>query len=144
MTIEITNRSGFLCNKEDLSSLLALGISELGLNPACDLNVLLVDKTEMTEMHIKWMDEPGPTDVLSFPMDEVRPNFPDEAILGDIVLCPEVAEGQARAAGHSQEHELSILAVHGLLHLVGYDHVDPKDEKIMFELQENLVSRWKA
>jgi probable rRNA maturation factor len=144
MAIEITNRSGFACNEEDLKSLLGFGISELELNPECDLNVVLVDKDEMTELHIKWMHEDGATDVLSFPMDELRPHTVEAGILGDIVLCPSVAEEQSQNAGHSYEHELSILGVHGLLHLVGYDHANANDEKIMFALQEDLVSRWSA
>ena len=144
MSIEITTRAGVTCNESEISSMLAFAISELGLHPACDLHVLLVDKQEMTELHIEWMHEPGLTDVLSFPMDELRPNSKEAGLLGDIVLCPEVAAEQAVAGGHSTEHELSILSAHGLLHLVGYDHANPKDEKIMFDLQEDLVSRWKA
>lgn len=144
MAIEITTRAGVTCNEGKIAALLAFAVSELGLHPACELNVLLVDKVEMTELHIEWMHEPGPTDVLSFPMDELRPNSNEEGILGDIVICPEVATEQAQAMGHSIEHELSILSAHGLLHLVGYDHANPKDEKIMFDLQEDLVSRWKA
>lgn len=144
MAIEIITRAGVTCNEGKIASLLAFAVSELGLHPGSELNVLLVDKAEMTELHIEWMHEPGPTDVLSFPMDELRPNSNEEGILGDIVLCPEVAKEQAEATGHSVEHELSILSAHGLLHLVGYDHANPKDEKIMFDLQEDLVSRWKV
>ena len=144
MAIEITTRAGVACNESNLASLLAFAISELGLHPACELNVVLVDRTEMTELHITWMHEEGPTDVLSFPMDELRRDSHEEGVLGDIVLCPDVAREHALDAGHSEEHELSILSVHGLLHLIGYDHANPKDEKIMFNLQEALVSRWKT
>jgi len=142
MTIEILNRSGIECNDEDLASLLTFGISELGLNPDCDLEVLLVDEEEMTQLHVKWMDEPGPTDVLTFPMDELRPHSQEAGILGDIVLCPSVAKRQAEEVGHSYNHELSILSVHGLLHIVGYDHANEEDEKEMFDLQESIVARW--
>lgn len=144
MAIEITTRAGISCDESALASLLAFAISELGLHPACELNVLLVDRTEMTELHVKWMDEEGPTDVLSFPMDELRRDSQKEGVLGDIVLCPEIALEQAVAGGHSTEHELSILSAHGLLHLIGYDHANPNDEKIMFDLQEELVSKWKV
>ena len=144
MAIEIITRVGVTCNEGKIASLLAFAVAELGLHPESELNVLLVDKAEMAELHIEWMHEPGPTDVLSFPMDELRPNSNVEGILGDIVLCPEVAKEQAQEMGHSVEHELSILSAHGLLHLVGYDHANPKDEKIMFDLQEDLVLRWKA
>ncbi|MBI3430026.1 MAG: rRNA maturation RNase YbeY, partial [Actinobacteria bacterium] len=98
---------------------------------------------EMTDLHLKWMDEPGPTDVLSFPMDELRPGSKEVGILGDIVLCPAVAMTQAKEAGHDFDHEMSILSVHGLLHIVGYDHATAADEKEMFTRQESIVDRWK-
>lgn len=142
MAIEITNRSGIAYNEEDLESLLRFGMSELELNQECDLEVLLVDEEEMTQLHVKWMDEPGPTDVLTFPMDEIRPHSADAGILGDIVICPQVAIRQAESAGHPFTHEMSILGVHGLLHIVGYDHADKEDEKEMFDLQESIVARW--
>lgn len=142
MTIEITNRSGIAYSEEDLTSLLQFGMAELGLHPECDLDVLLVDEEEMTQLHIKWMDEPGPTDVLTFPMDELRPNSSEPGILGDIVLCPQVAIRQAESANHSFTHEISILGIHGLLHIVGYDHDNKEDEKKMFDLQESIVARW--
>lgn len=142
MAIDILNRSGVDCPEEKLISLLAFGISELDLNPECDLNLLLVDEAEMTELHVKWMDEPGPTDVLSFPMDELQPHSKEVGILGDIVLCPTIAQAQAMDAGHDFERELSILSVHGLLHIVGYDHATAEAEREMFTLQESIVDRW--
>lgn len=142
MAIEILNRSGVDCAQADLHSLLTFSIAELGLNKECELSLLLVDEAEMTDLHVKWMDEPGPTDVLSFPMDEVRPQSKEVAILGDIVVCPSIAQAQAASAGHTFEHELAILSVHGLLHIVGYDHATQVDEKEMFALQESLVARW--
>ena len=86
----------------------------------------------MTALHVHFMDEPGPTDVLAFPMDELddqrddveSPDAPP-TLLGDVVLCPVVAEQQAREAGHSTEAELHLLCTHGILHLLGYDHGDP-------------------
>jgi probable rRNA maturation factor len=143
MAIDIQNRSGVDFPEEGLISLLAFGISELNLDPACDLNVLLVDEAEMTQLHIKWMGEPGPTDVLSFPMDEIEPGSREVGILGDIVLCPTIAQTQAKDAGHDFIREMSILSVHGLLHIVGYDHATTEDEKEMFALQESIVDRWK-
>ncbi len=142
MAIEITNRSGIAYNEEDLESLFRFGLTELDLNPGCDLDVLLVDEEEMAQLHIKWMDEPGPTDVLTFPMDEIRPHSSEPGILGDIVICPQVAIRQAESAGHPFTHEMSILGAHGLLHIVGYDHADEEDEKEMFDLQESIVARW--
>jgi probable rRNA maturation factor len=141
MTIEVTNTSGQLVPATEIISLLTFALLELELNPECEINVSFVDDDYMTELHIKWMDEPGTTDVLSFPMD--MPETPGEAVtLGDIVISPVVAADQAKAQGHSIEHEIYILAVHGLLHIIGHDHADKSEEKIMFDLQEKIVRDW--
>ena len=141
MTIEVTNTSGQLVPTTEITSLMTHAMNALELNPECDLNIAFVDNDYMTELHIKWMDEPGTTDVLSFPMD--MPEEPGEAVtLGDIVISPVVAAAQAITQGHSTEHEIYILATHGLLHIIGYDHADTADEKIMFELQEKIVTDW--
>ncbi|MFZ9100731.1 MAG: rRNA maturation RNase YbeY [Candidatus Planktophila sp.] len=141
MTVEITNRSGALVPESQMVSLLDFGIEYMELNPECDISLTFVNPQEMEELHIKWMDEPGPTDVLSFPMD--MPESKDDVVtLGDIVIAPAVAERQALAAGHSTEQEIFILATHGLLHILGYDHADPDEEKVMFALQEKIVKEW--
>ena len=141
MTIEVINTSGQLVPATEINSLLTFALLELELNPECEINVSFVDDDYMTELHIKWMDEPGTTDVLSFPMD--MPESPGEAVtLGDIVISPVVAAEQAKAQGHSIEHEIYILATHGLLHIIGYDHADKSEEKVMFDLQEKIVRDW--
>jgi probable rRNA maturation factor len=141
MTIEVTNTSGQLVPTTEITSLMTHAMNALELNPDCDLNIAFVEDDYMTELHIKWMDEPGTTDVLSFPMD--MPEEPGQAVtLGDIVISPVVAAAQALQQGHSTEHEIYILATHGLLHIIGYDHADAADEKIMFELQEKIVTDW--
>ena len=141
MTIEVINTSGQLVPTTEINSLLTFALLELELNLECEINVSFVEDDYMTELHIKWMDEPGTTDVLSFPMD--MPETPGEAVtLGDIVISPVVAAEQAKAQGHSIEHEIYILAVHGLLHIIGYDHADKSEEKIMFDLQEKIVRDW--
>ena len=139
--IEIENRSGQLAPENDVHSLLTFAIKELGLHADCELSLAFINDQEMEELHVKWMDLPGTTDVMSFPMDELKPNDPEPGILGDIVISPVVARAQAESAGHSFEHEVKILATHGLLHLIGYDHQEIADEKIMFALQEDLVKR---
>jgi len=97
----------------------------------------------MEVLHVQWMDLPGPTDVMSFPMDELRPGGQDkepmEGILGDIVLCPTVAARQASEAGHAAAEELLLLTTHGMLHLLGFDHDEPDEEREMFELQRQLL-----
>jgi probable rRNA maturation factor len=141
MTIEVTNTSGQLVPTTEMVSLMTHAMNTLELNPECDLNISFVEDAYMTELHIKWMDEPATTDVLSFPMD--MPEQPGEVVtLGDIVISPVVAAAQALNQGHSTEHEIYILATHGLLHIMGYDHADKADEKVMFALQEKIVSDW--
>ncbi len=143
MTLEITNTSGLLVPANEMQSLMSFAFKELDLHSDCELNMLFVDDQEMTELHIKWMNEGGTTDVLSFPMD--IPESKEQTVtLGDIVISPWVAAQQAKNAGHSVEHEIFILATHGLLHILGYDHVELADEVIMFELQESIVATWKS
>ena len=141
MTIEVTNTSGQLVPTAEMTSLMTHAMKALDLNPECDLNIAFVEDDYMTELHIKWMDEPGTTDVLSFPMD--MPEEPGEAVtLGDIVISPVVAAAQALTQGHSTEHEIYILATHGLLHIIGYDHAEKTEKKVMFDLQEKIVTDW--
>lgn len=143
MTIEITNESGVEVDETVLLRLMEHDFAQLHLSPDADVAILLVDEGAMESLHVQWMDEPGPTDVLSFPMDELRPGTPEQptpaGLLGDIVLCPQVAETQAIAARHSTMDELIMLTTHGLLHLLGFDHAEPEEEREMFGLQRELI-----
>ena len=141
MTVDIINRSGALVPESQMHTLIDFGIEYMEINPECSISLIFVDVQEMEELHIKWMDETGPTDVLSFPMDMPETNG-DVVTLGDIVIAPAVAAQQAQVAGYSIEQEIFILATHGLLHIVGYDHADPDEEKVMFTLQEKIVKEW--
>ena len=134
---------------ESLPASTQLILSRLAAAFAADgaeLAILFVDEPAMEQLHIQWMDEPGPTDVLSFPMDELRPGTPGSptpaGLLGDIVVCPSVATRQAAAAGHSAEEEMLLLTTHGILHLLGYDHAEPDEEREMFGLQTELLRGW--
>ena len=102
----------------------------------------------MADYHQRFMGLPGPTDVLSFPMDELRPPTEDEeppqGLLGDIVLCPTVTARQAADSERTPEDEADYLLVHGLLHLLGFDHAEPVEEKAMFQLNDDLVAAWAA
>lgn len=148
MTIEISNESGIAVDETVLLRLMENNLAELHVSPDADVAILLVDEGAMEALHVQWMDEPGPTDVLSFPMDELRPGtdeMPTPAgLLGDIVLCPQVAETQAVAAGHSTMDELVMLTTHGLLHLLGFDHAEPEEEREMFGLQRELITAFQA
>ncbi|MFI8976659.1 rRNA maturation RNase YbeY [Nocardia asteroides] len=148
MSIEIANESGMDVPEEDLVSVARFVIGRMDVHPAAELSMVLVDLDTMADLHVRWMDLPGPTDVMSFPMDELEPGGrpdspePGPSMLGDIVLCPEFAMGQAQKAGHSLDHELALLTVHGVLHLLGYDHAEPEEEKEMFALQGQLLEEW--
>jgi len=148
MTVEINNESAVEVDLDRIRSLAEHVISELRLHPAVDLGVVFVDEEPMTDLHVKWMDEPGPTDVLSFPMDELRPGvdglISPEGILGDVVICPQVAARQAESAGHESVNEMLLLLTHGILHLVGFDHAEPEEEKEMFGLQRELLTSFYA
>ncbi|MFF0944335.1 rRNA maturation RNase YbeY [Kocuria sp. CPCC 205300] len=118
-------------------------LHRLHVHPDAELSIAVVDEEEMARLHVEWMDLPGPTDVLSFPMDELRPGTPEEpaeGTLGDIVLCPPVARRQAEAAGHSVGDELCLLTTHGILHLLGHDHAEPEERHVMFALQRDLLT----
>lgn len=150
MTIEITNESGVPVDETVLLRLMEHHLAELHVSPDADVAILLVDEGAMEALHVQWMDEPGPTDVLSFPMDELRPGSEDAptppGLLGDIVLCPQVAETQAREAkpAHSTIVELVMLTTHGLLHLLGFDHAEPEEAREMFGLQRDLIVSFHA
>jgi len=143
VSIEVNNESGAEVDEAEIVALSRHVFERMRIHPQAELSVVLLDVDAMEKLHVQWMDEPGPTDVLSFPMDELRPGRedadPEPGLLGDIVLCPEVARTQARAAGHSTEEELLLLTVHGILHLLGFDHAEPQEEKEMFALQRELL-----
>lgn len=150
MSIEVSNESGMDVSEEELISVARFAIGKMNVNPGAELSMVLLDTAAMADLHMRWMDLPGPTDVMSFPMDELEPGGrpdaaePGPSMLGDIVLCPQFAADQAKAAGHPLEHELALLTVHGVLHLLGYDHAEPDEEKEMFALQRQLLDEWYA
>lgn len=143
MTIEINNESEFSVDEALVLRLATFALDQLHIHPNADLAVVFVDEPAMEALHIQWMDEPGPTDVLSFPMDELRPGRDGEptppGLLGDIVICPQVAAVQAEAAGHETMSEVLLLTTHGILHLLGFDHAEPADEQEMFGLQKQIL-----
>ena len=144
MSIEIVNETQEKVELEKVRDMAAHALGELKIHPDSELSIIFVDETAMEKLHIEWMDEPGPTDVLSFPMDELRPGLPgvepSPGLLGDVVVCPTVAQAQAEKAGHSTIDEILLLVTHGILHLLGYDHAEPDDEKEMFGLQKELLA----
>lgn len=148
MTIEISNESAVEVDEARVLKLASFALDALHIHPKAELAIQFVDEAAMEVLHIQWMDEPGPTDVLSFPMDELRPGSEGEiaepGLLGDIVVCPQVAIVQAAAAGHETINEILLLTTHGILHLLGFDHAEPDEEKEMFGLQKQILDDFYA
>jgi len=146
MNIELTNLTPTVCDESKLLAVAQFSLVRLGIHPDSELSISLVDEDEMSALHMRWMDEPGATDVLSFPMDEVKPHSASSGpgMIGDIDLCPSYAARQANEAGHSIQEELELLTVHGLLHLLGFDHREADEKKVMFDLQAECLSDWRG
>lgn len=148
MSVDVLNECGYAVDELELVACSRHVMDRMKVHPDADLAITLVDEAAMTVLHEKWMDLPGPTDVMSFPMDELRPGRDGvelaEGVLGDIVLCPAVAERQAAEAGHAPVEELLLLTTHGLLHLLGFDHGEPEAKREMFELQRQLLLTYLA
>jgi len=148
MSIEVIDESGTDVDVERLSRLSRFVMDRLRVHPQAELCVKAVDEATIAELNERWMDKDGPTDVLSFPMDELRPGLvgqePEEGVLGDLVLCPTIAARQGETAGHGAEAEIDLLTVHGILHLLGYDHAEPEEHREMFGLQDDLLEQWRA
>jgi len=144
MSIEVNNESGLEVDEAAIQRLATFALDQMHVHPEAELAIVFVDEAAMEQLHVQWMDEPGPTDVLSFPMDELRPGTEDEptpaGLLGDIVVCPQVAVAQAATAGHSALDEMLLLTCHGVLHLLGFDHAEPDDEREMFGLQREILA----
>ena len=143
MSIEVNNETSYPVDEALLLRLATFALDAMRIHPDAELSILLYDVGPMEELHVQYLDEPGPTDVLSFPMDQLRPGTDDRltpaGLLGDVVICPEVAELQAKDAGHSVNDEMVMLLTHGILHLLGFDHAEPAEEKEMFDIQRDIL-----
>lgn len=148
MSIEILNESGVELDEKRLAALSRFVLDRMRVHPLAELCIKAVDEPTIAQLNAQWMEKEGPTDVLAFPMDELRPGLvnedPEEGVLGDLVLCPEVAARQGETAGHGAEAEVELLTVHGILHLLGYDHAEPEEHRVMFGLQDELLAAWRA
>ena len=142
MSVEVTNETSWNIDPKIFSDLGVWVMDQMRVSTQSDLSVIFSDPEPIAQLHMRWMSLEGPTDVMSFPMDELRPGdgkTPVEGVLGDIVICPYVAAQQAAAAGHSAMEEMLLLTIHGILHLLGYDHVNAEQERQMFGLQRQLL-----
>lgn len=143
MSIEVLNETTATVDLEEFAALAEYVFTQMHVGTGVDMSIIFIDAEAMEALHVEWLGLDGPTDVMSFPMDELRPgtsHHPTEVgVLGDVCICPEVAAQQAAAAGHSSQEEMLLLAVHGMLHLLGYDHAEPEEKKTMFDLQRRLL-----
>jgi probable rRNA maturation factor len=148
MSVDILNESGHDVDVVELTRLSRFVMERMRLHPATEMCLRLVDEDTIAALNAQWMGADGPTDVLAFPMDELVPgrvgDEPEEGYLGDIALCPLVAARQAGDTGHSVIDELRLLTVHGILHLLGYDHAEPAEHREMFGLQARLLAEWQG
>lgn len=149
MNVDVLNESGVDIDVASLAKLCRFVLSRMRLHPQTEMTMRLVDPAAITALNERWMDKQGPTDVLSFPMDELTrihedadPADADPGYLGDIALCPQIAEQQAPAAGHDADDEIALLTVHGILHLMGYDHATAAEHAEMFGIQGRLLLEW--
>lgn len=142
MKIELINNSASKCDESAIISIAKFALVQSGIHPDSELGIQVVTEEIMSELHMKWMNLPGPTDVLSFPMDEMKPNSAANGpgIVGDLVLCPSFAQNNGK---QSLDEELELLTVHGVLHLLGYDHEIEKEEVVMFALQDEILKKWR-
>ena len=148
MSIEVLDESGHDLDIRHLASLSRFVLDRMRVHPLAELCIKAVDEETIAGLNEQWMDKEGATDVLAFPMDELRPGLVneelEEGVLGDLVLCPAVAERQGKDAGHGTLAEIELLTVHGILHLLGYDHAEPEEKAEMFGLQDRLLAEWRA
>ncbi|MGO2003656.1 MULTISPECIES: rRNA maturation RNase YbeY [Micrococcaceae] len=146
MSIEVNNESGVDADLEAIERLIRHILQTLRVHPEAEVSVILLDEQGIERLHVDWMDLDGPTDVMSFPMDELRPGTPGAlspaGMLGDLVICPQVAARQAESGGHSTADEILLLATHGTLHLLGFDHEEPEEKEEMFSLQRTLLEEF--
>jgi probable rRNA maturation factor len=128
ITILVSNRQDLPVDEAHLDVLARACLAGEGRTNV-ELSISLVDADEMERLHREYLGEPGPTDVLSFPLGEADG---DVLLLGDVVICPQVAAAQAPVG----KAENGLLLVHGILHLLGHDHEDQADRDAMWAKQE--------
>jgi probable rRNA maturation factor len=146
VSIEVLNESGADVDLDHLAQLARFVMDRMRVHPQAELCIKAVDEPTMAQLNQQWMEKEGPTDVLAFPMDELRPGLldeePEEGVLGDLILAPTVAAAQGETAGHGTTAELELLTTHGILHLLGYDHAEPDEHAEMFGLQAEILQAW--
>ena len=131
-----------------VEALALFALAEEGMPENTEVSVSFVDNGEMAALNAEYRGKQGPTDVLSFEcdMDEDDEAFPEGEVfeLGDIIIAPDVARAQTAVFGTTFEQEISLLVVHGLLHLCGYDHIEDDEAAEMQARERHILGRWFA
>ncbi|MFW3590865.1 rRNA maturation RNase YbeY [Staphylococcus caprae] len=132
---------------EQIDSLLTFAKKQENIESDAELSVTFVDKDEIQNINKVYRDKDKVTDVISFALEEDEPDIDMNdleipRVLGDIIICTDFAQEQAESYGHSFERELGFLALHGFLHLLGYDHMTEDDEKEMFGRQDAILNSY--
>ena len=144
MNINILNNSKIDVIENELTKFAHFVIKKMYLHPESELSIILFDNKIMSDLHRKWMVLDESTDVMSFPINELkfRRNIYTPTMLGDIILCPDFARKQAIKNCKSLNQELILLITHGILHIIGYDHLNNKEKEKMFNLQNQILKIW--
>ena len=145
MAVFVADEQTHPVDSDRLARLTRFVLADQRVPDALEVSVLFVDRTTISELNAHHMGADGPTDVLAFPIDmpgESRGGEP--SILGDVVLCPEVAAEQAGRAGNTPDAEIELLVVHGLLHLLGHDHAEDEERRRMFSLTDRLLADFRG
>ena len=148
-TIDFSDHTDLVKNEwyEQIDSLLTFAKKQEHIDSEAELSVTFVDKDEIQNINKMYRDKDKVTDVISFALEEDEPEIDMNEldiprVLGDIIICTDVAHEQAENYGHSFERELGFLALHGFLHLLGYDHMTDEDEKDMFGRQDAILNAY--
>lgn len=148
-TIDFSDHTDLVKNEwyEQIDSLLTFAKKQEHIDSEAELSVTFVDKDEIQNINKMYRDKDKVTDVISFALEEDEPEIDMNEldiprVLGDIIICTDVAHEQAENYGHSFERELGFLALHGFLHLLGYDHMTDQDEKEMFGRQDAILNAY--
>ena len=146
-TIDFSDHTELVKNEwlTQIDELLTFAKKQENIEEEAELSVTFVDKDEIQEINKMYRDKDKVTDVISFALEEDEPEITGldmPRVLGDIIICTDVAKEQADNYGHSFERELGFLALHGFLHLLGYDHMNEQDEKEMFGRQEQILNAY--
>jgi probable rRNA maturation factor len=146
MEISIDNRSGQLLPLERVEELAAFVLESAGLPQVTELALSFVDRDEITSLNTKYRAKPEPTDVLSFELDDPSDfsayDGTEELLIGDVIINPDVAREHAVRDGLSLEEQLWVLVIHGILHLVGYDHIKDDQAKLMEAAEDDYLYRF--